>query len=260
MTQRKIIQLTLIGGPTVLIEVPGLRLLTDPTFDDPGSYPRGVTLTKLEGPAIQPADLGPIDAVLLSHDQHADNLDDAGKAFSLSAKALVTTFAATSRLGTGLALEPWDSVELRGAGGQAYTLTATPARHGPPGAEKALGDVIGFVLSESDGPDLVYVTGDTVFYDGVAEISRRFDPAIVLAFAGAAKTRGAFNLTMGNNDLLELAEAFPRARIAVAHNSDWAHFTEGPGDVLSAAAAFNLRDRLQSLERGRSFVITPFKE
>jgi len=31
--------LTLIGGPTVLIELDGLRMLTDPTFDPPGHYP-----------------------------------------------------------------------------------------------------------------------------------------------------------------------------------------------------------------------------
>jgi L-ascorbate metabolism protein UlaG (beta-lactamase superfamily) len=28
--------LTLIGGPTALIEISGFRLLTDPTFDQPG--------------------------------------------------------------------------------------------------------------------------------------------------------------------------------------------------------------------------------
>ncbi|HEV2594619.1 MAG TPA: MBL fold metallo-hydrolase [Sphingomicrobium sp.] len=249
------ISLRLIGGPTVLIEVPGLRLLTDPTFDDPGSYARGVTLTKLEGPDIPLDDLGSIDAVLLSHDQHADNLDEAGKAFALKARNLITTVAATSRLAAGVGLAPWESVMLEGADGQAYRLTATPARHGPPGAEKLLGDVIGFVLSIVDGPDLIYVTGDTVFYDGVAEVSRRFDPQIVLAFAGAARTRGAFNLTMGNDDLLELAQALPRAQIAVAHNAGWAHFTEGPADVLSAASAFGLSGRLQSLERGRSLEV-----
>jgi len=30
--------ITLIGGPTALIELDGFRLLTDPTFDAPGAY------------------------------------------------------------------------------------------------------------------------------------------------------------------------------------------------------------------------------
>jgi len=44
--------ITLIGGPTTLIEANGFRLITDPTFDAPGEYnlPH-VTLKKLTGPA-----------------------------------------------------------------------------------------------------------------------------------------------------------------------------------------------------------------
>jgi hypothetical protein len=75
--------ITLIGGPTALIEIDGFRLLTDPTFDAPGDYrlPH-TTLVKTSGPALDAAAIGPVDAVLLSHDQHADNLDTAGRACS----------------------------------------------------------------------------------------------------------------------------------------------------------------------------------
>ena len=82
------IRITHVGGPTVLIEVGGWRLLTDPTFDPPGRRYRfgwGTTSRKLTGPALSAADLGPIDAVLLSHDHHDDNLDDAGRALLPSA-------------------------------------------------------------------------------------------------------------------------------------------------------------------------------
>ena len=77
------VRLTHVGGPTVLVEVGGWRLLTDPTFDPPGrrySFGWGTASTKVAGPAMAAADLLPIDAVLLSHDHHADNLDDAGRA------------------------------------------------------------------------------------------------------------------------------------------------------------------------------------
>ncbi|EIC09407.1 hypothetical protein OR221_0534 [Microbacterium laevaniformans OR221] len=44
--------LTLVGGPTAIIEYAGIRVLTDPTFDEPGDYPSGtVALHKLTGPA-----------------------------------------------------------------------------------------------------------------------------------------------------------------------------------------------------------------
>jgi Activator of Hsp90 ATPase homolog 1-like protein len=76
--------ITLIGGPTALIEAGGFRLLTDPTFDPPREYKLPhVTLKKTSGPALTVAQIGPLDAVLLSHDQHADNFDDAGKALRM---------------------------------------------------------------------------------------------------------------------------------------------------------------------------------
>ena len=84
--------LTLIGGPTALIEIDGFRLLTDPTFDAPRAYQLPhVRLEKLSGPALAEDAIGEIDAVLLSHDQHADNLDNSGKHFLPRAKRVLTT-------------------------------------------------------------------------------------------------------------------------------------------------------------------------
>ena len=78
------VTITHIGGPTALVEFAGWRILTDPTFDPAGGkykFGWGTGSTKTTGPAIDPADLGPIDAVLLTHDHHEDNLDAAGRAF-----------------------------------------------------------------------------------------------------------------------------------------------------------------------------------
>src|SRR5664279_5317556 len=116
--------LTLIGGPTVLIDVGGLRLLTDPTFDAPGRYEGTVTLVKQSGPASPAASLGRLDAVLLSHDQHKDNLDEAGRALLPQVGQVLTTEAAVGRLGPGVrarGLAPWQTVALpRPDGGMLY--------------------------------------------------------------------------------------------------------------------------------------------
>ena len=96
------VRITHIGGPTALIEVGGWRLLTDPTFDPPGRKYRfgwGTGSQKLAGPAIAASALGPIDAVLLSHDHHDDNLDPAGRALLPSAGVVVTTVSGARRLG-----------------------------------------------------------------------------------------------------------------------------------------------------------------
>src|SRR4051812_33056468 len=122
------ISVTLIGGPTALIEIDGFRLLTDPTFDGPGSYQLPhVRLQKLSSPALSADALGAIDAVLLSHDQHSDNLDNSGRDFLKRAGRVLTTIAGAGRLGghaEGLA--PWDSTELPGKDGRSLTITATP--------------------------------------------------------------------------------------------------------------------------------------
>src|ERR1700676_2935243 len=143
------LRITLIGGPTALIEVGGFRLLTDPTFDAPGEYrlPH-VTLKKTSRPALAASELGAVDAVLLSHDQHSDNLDNSGRAFLTEADRVLTTVAGAKRLGgRSEGLTPGEARTLSSPDGASLQVTATPARHGPAGIEPLSGDVIGFVLS-----------------------------------------------------------------------------------------------------------------
>jgi L-ascorbate metabolism protein UlaG (beta-lactamase superfamily) len=248
---------TLIGGPTVLIEVDGFRLLTDPTFDPPGDYQLPyVKLTKTNGPALSVQDIGAVDAVLLSHDQHSDNLDHAGRDLLPRAGRVLTTEVGAKRLGgNAQALAPWQSTELS-ADGRRLRVTATPARHGPAGIEPMAGDVVGFVV-ESAGSPAIYVTGDTVWYDGVAEVAQHFKIGIVLLFAGAAQTRGPFHLTMDNNDAIETAHTFADAAIVPVHCDSWAHFKQSREDLVKAFNALGFGARLRLLEPGVATPVTP---
>jgi L-ascorbate metabolism protein UlaG (beta-lactamase superfamily) len=245
--------MTLIGGPTALIEIDGFRLLTDPTFDAPGEYKLPhVTLEKLAGPALSAEQVGPVDAVLLSHDQHADNLDDSGRAFLSSAKRVLTTQIAAQRLGGATeGLAPWQATKLVAADGRSLSITATPARHGPAGIEPFAGDVIGFVVeSSAPGSRPIYITGDTVWYDGTADVARRFAAGVVLPFAGAAQTRGPFHLTMDTNDTIETARAFPDALIVPLHAEGWAHFRQNQQDLKISFDTLGFGGRLKLLEHG----------
>lgn len=243
--------LTLIGGPTLLIEFAGLRILTDPTFDPPSQYPSGtITLEKTAGPAISAEAVGPVDALLLSHDQHFDNLDRSGRKFLTEASTVFTTPAGAERLkGNARGLAPWEQTVFQKAGTQ-LSVTATPARHGPAGFEPMSGDVTGFALGLAKPGDAIYVTGDTVWYEGIAEVSRRFSPRLVVVFAGSAKPRGPFRVTMDDNDAIEAAHYFPQARIIAIHNQGWKHFTETQEDAVKAFAALGISSRLQTLEPG----------
>lgn len=247
------VTLTLIGGPTVLIEHDGLRLLTDPTFDPPGLYRETpVRFEKTSGPAMSIEEIGRLDAVLLSHDQHFDNLDNAGRAMLPGVGVTYTTNAGAGRLGgNAVGLTPFETRTLESSSGSKLLVTATPARHGPIGIEPMSGDVIGFAIGIGQPGDLIYITGDTVWYEGTAEVAQRFSPKLVMLFTGAAEPRGRFHMTMGSEDAVEAAHAFPDARLMAVHNEGWTHLKETQDELADVFAKFGLTGRLVNLEKGK---------
>ena len=245
---------TYIGGPTALLDYAGVRLLTDPTFDPAGTeYATAVyTLKKLVHPAVTERELGAIDAVLLSHDHHFDNLDRAGRAFLARAPTTLTTRVGAERLGAlARGLDPWQTVELATKDGSALRITATPARHGPIDGDR--GPVVGFVLQRLDALDrAVYVSGDTVWYEGVAEVARRFHVTTAFLFLGAARVKavGPAHLTFTAEEAVEAVRAFDDALVAPLHYEGWEHFTEGRTVIASAFDAAGVSKRVRWLEAG----------
>jgi L-ascorbate metabolism protein UlaG (beta-lactamase superfamily) len=225
---------THIGGPTALIEVGGWRILTDPTFDAPGrryAFGWGTSSRKLTGPAIAASDVGRIDAVLLTHDHHDDNLDAAGRALLPSAGVVVTTASGAGRLGGGArGLIDWETTLLEAPGRPAIEVTATPCRHGPPLSHPLVGDVIGFAL-RWDGQEhgVLWISGDTVLYDGVRQVADRLlvDTAILHLGGVQFPITGPLRYTMTARDAVELCRLV-RPRIAIPiHYEGWKHFRQG---------------------------------
>jgi L-ascorbate metabolism protein UlaG (beta-lactamase superfamily) len=93
------------------------------------SFGWGTGSRKVAGPAIAASDLPPIDAVLLSHDHHGDNLDAAGRALVPSLRA------AMGRPGHGV----------------------------------------------------LWISGDTVLYDGVRQVADRLKVGTALLHLGAVR-------------------------------------------------------------------------
>jgi L-ascorbate metabolism protein UlaG (beta-lactamase superfamily) len=228
------VRITHIGGPTALIEFGGWRLLTDPTFDPPGRtymLRRVAKLHKLSAPAIAASDVGPIDAVLISHDHHGDNLDDAGRELLPAAGAVVTTVSGAGRLGDGArGLAPWATTRLEAAGRPAIEVTATPCRHGPPLSRPVVGDVIGFAL-QWDGQEhgALWISGDTVLYNGVRQVAHRLRIGTALLHLGLVRfpVTGPLRYTMTGTEAVELCGLLrPHTAIPI-HYEGWKHFTEG---------------------------------
>ena len=242
------LRITYIGGPTALFDLDGARLLTDPTFDPAGStYTTSVsTLHKSASPAIAVDALGRIDAVLLSHDHHFDNLDRSGRAMLSRADAVITTPIGAERLGRPvIGLRSWESVELPTATQGLIRITSTPARHGPTDGDR--GPVTGFVIAAA-GRRVhdVYISGDTVWYEGVAEVARRFSVSVAVVFMGAARIRevGPAHLTLTAEEGVRVARAMPNARIVPLHFEGWGHLSEGRAEIDAAFAEAGMPDRL----------------
>ena len=247
---------TLTGGPTALLEIGGARLLVDPTFDPPGEYPLGGgrSLTKTAPPALTAADLGPVHAVLLSHDQHPDNLDRSGREAVAQAPLVLTTALGAERLGgSARALATGETVRVG-----PVEVTGVPALHGPPGAEELTGPVTGFVV-HGVGLPTVYISGDNASLECVDEVRAAF-PRIDVAvlFAGAARTAlfdGA-PLTLTGELAAEAVRRLGAAQVVVVHVDSWAHFSEGRDAVRRAMEAAGLADRLVDVPPG---VRTPLR-
>jgi L-ascorbate metabolism protein UlaG (beta-lactamase superfamily) len=243
----------LAGGPTAVLELGGVRLLTDPTFDPPGRYPIGDrALVKTTAPAFGPEEVGPLDAVLLSHDQHPDNLDRAGREVLATAPRVLSTASAGQRLGDVVTVLPsWASAELPRPDGGTLTVTAVPAQHGPDGTEHLVGEVTGFVLS-GDGLPTVYVSGDNASLAVVRAVAERCGPVeLAVLFAGAARTPLVDGeLTLGSPAAAEAVRLLGVRAVVPVHTEGWEHFTQGPDTVARAFADAGLADRLVLLAPG----------
>jgi L-ascorbate metabolism protein UlaG (beta-lactamase superfamily) len=254
------VRLTHVGGPTVLIETGGWRLLVDPTFDAPGRryhFGWGTSSRKVAGPAVAAADVLPVDVVLLSHDHHADNLDDAGRLLLPSAGTVVTTTVGARRLGGNTrGLRPWESTELRAPGRPTLVVTGTPARHGPPLSRPVAGHVIGFALEwpgQEDG--VLWISGDTVLFRGVREVLDRLRVDTALLHLGGVRfpITGPLRYSMTARQAVELCRHGGPRTVVPVHYEGWSHFRQGRAAVEAelARAPAGVRERFCWLPPGR---------
>jgi len=156
-------RITWLGHASFLVQLDGASVAIDPIF---GERIGGFIRRKAPAP-LQPADLPRIDATLVSHN-HYDHLDQP------SVRALGAP--AFAGLGMGALVERcremewWESAALT----TRVRIHFVPSKHW---SRRSLNDVNrtlwgGFVIEGPSG--LVYHAGDTAWFDGFAEIGRRF--------------------------------------------------------------------------------------
>jgi L-ascorbate metabolism protein UlaG (beta-lactamase superfamily) len=199
-------QITWLGHSTVLIELGGVRLLTDPVLRS-----RIFHLRRAGPPPARPRS---VDAVLLSH-IHYDHLDlPSLRTLEPRPRLLCPTGAGPLLAKAGFPeldeLLPGASITLQGV-----QVQATPAEHG--GSRRPGGPVVrplGFLVS---GERSVYFAGDTDLFGEMSELGP-VDVAL-LPVAGYSPKLGP-----GHLDARRAAEAAALVRARVAVPIHWGSF------------------------------------
>ncbi len=202
-------RIVFLGHSTVLIELDGVRLLTDPLL-------RGrVAHLRRQVPAVDMELCADPSAVLISH-LHHDHVDLP----SLRTLGRGTPLIVPRGAGSWLRSKGFSDVSEVGVGETEQigplVVTATPAEHdGARATRVARADALGYLIG---GSQTVYFAGDTALFDAMADMAGGLDAAL-LPVAGWGPTLGP-----GHMDPLDAARAAALLRPRVAVPIHWGTF------------------------------------
>ncbi|TWI61499.1 L-ascorbate metabolism protein UlaG (beta-lactamase superfamily) [Pseudoduganella lurida] len=255
-----------IGTATVLIRYAGLTILTDPNFLHKGDHVHlgyGLTSERLTDPAIAFDQLPPVDFVLLSH-LHDDHFDKLVREKLNRATPIVTTDAADDELRklgfqSVFGLGTWQDM-LVTKGDASVRVTSLPGRHGPAAAAALLPSVMGSMLdfAAPAGRYRIYVSGDTMVYDDIAEIPKRF-PGVDLALLHLGGTRilGLVTVTMDAEEGVKMLKLIAPDHAIPIHYNDYTVFKSPLSDFQKAVQEAGLAEKVTYLKHGESYRFTP---
>jgi len=252
-----------VGTATVILRYAGFTILTDPNFLHAGDHVHlgyGLTAERLTNPALEIEQLPPLDFVVLSH-YHGDHFDRIAEERLRKDVPIVTTEHAASELKdkgftAPVALDTWDSVTVEKGGARAR-VTSMPGRHGPPIVEKFLPPVMGSMLEFEAGanrPALrLYITGDTLVFDDLNEIPKRYPDIDLGLFHLGGTTIMGILLTMDAEQGVEAVKIINPRKVIPIHYNDYEVFKSPLEDFKRAADAAGLSERMIYLSHGETY-------
>ncbi|MFK0206369.1 MBL fold metallo-hydrolase [Agrobacterium sp. NPDC090283] len=220
-------QITQIRNATLRLDFGGVRFLIDPVLAEKGAYPGFAG--KIDPAQFDPTDVPrhpmaelvvpmaqilDVDAAIVTH-THDDHWDEA--AIRLVPKHLPLFVQNES-----------DAQAIRGQGFEdvrilttettfnGVSLIKTPGQHGSDEAAKLMGDVMGVVFRHPEEKTL-YIAGDTIWNDFVAQNLKNYTPDAIVVNAGFAHWFGVGPIIMGTEDVRKVCEAAPKATVIASH-------------------------------------------
>jgi L-ascorbate metabolism protein UlaG (beta-lactamase superfamily) len=252
--------LTFVGTATSVLRIGTFTLLTDPNFLHQGQRAylgKGLWSRRLTEPALHPADLPPLDAVVLSH-LHGDHFDRVARAELARSQPILTTPHAARTLGRwgfdADGIEVWDSRTLVRAG-ETLTLTALPAVHARGLLGRLLPPVMGTLLEHRlDGQvrRRVYLSGDTLTGDHLDEIAARH-PEIDVAVVHLGGTRVLLHtVTMDGKQGVDFLQRVRPGQAIPVHYDDYKVFRSPLSEFQRLAASAGLEHLVRPVGRGET--------
>ncbi len=251
--------LQFIGTATVLIQLGPFTVLTDPNFLHRGDHVHlgyGLRARRLTDPARELSTLPKIDLVVLSH-VHEDHFDRGVQRDLDKTLPIVTTPHAARALGRlgftrTYALETWSTLRLS-KGAATLHVSAMPGKHGPEPLARALPAVMGSILdfASATGERLrLYISGDTLMHDRLAEIPQRYpDVDVALLHLGGTRVLGVMVTMDGKQGVRLLQLIAPRVAVPI-HFDDYDRFRSPLADFTREVEAAGLAGRVRYLARG----------
>lgn len=252
-----------IGTATTLIRYGGFTVLTDPNFLHRHEVARlgyGLRSKRLTDPALEIADLPPLDAVVLSH-FHEDHFDRVAERELPKSLPIVTTPHAAKALGrrgftATYPIKRWQSQTIL-KGDVRLRISAMPGTHGPGIVGWLLPPVMGSMLDfeTPSGKRLLrlYITGDTLIHKRLHEIPRRFpDIDLALLHLGGTRALGIL-VTMDAQQGVEAIRIVDPTIAIPIHYNDYTVFKSPLEDFQHEIRAAGLEDRVRYIAHGETY-------
>lgn len=257
------VTITHIDTACVLININGFKILTDPTLDNKDVFfPQYVSSPlafskKYINPALTIDEIGKIDLVLLSHDHHSDNLDKKGRALIKTVPVVLSTKDAEKRLKNSntIGLDYWQEHHIKTEKVNQLKITAIPAQHtNIKRLDKIMGKVIGFTIEwEGQENGCIYISGDTVLFEGIYELAKKKKIDIALLHLGA----GAFpylkknlRVTMNSEEAIETTKLLNPNLVIPVHYEGWWHFKQSANSLKNEIEKSTQKEKFLWLKSG----------
>ncbi|KAI1070264.1 hypothetical protein LB507_010361 [Fusarium sp. FIESC RH6] len=267
------VSITHIGTATAILDIDGVAFLTDPFFSPAGTeWPTQYGQAPLkvhDDPAVKMNELPHIDAVLLSHENHPDNLDELGRQL-LDGRHVATTKDGARNLAPRPSVHgfaDWEEKELRIAG-KLFHITATPCKHWP--GQECVGFIVhteDFGVASDGRPNAIYFTGDTVYIEELGKISEKYHIAVALMNLGKASFPGinsegnpghpddVLQITMDGHQAAHLFREIKADVLVPMHYESWDHFTQHQEGLEQEFEDEGVLSSVRWLKPGKAVVI-----